>query len=549
MRGRTNIPPRLGGIVNGVVREYQVMEESGISIGDYVQFVGATDKDLNNVYYGSVVSSATGSMTAIPFGVYKLPDGKGIYFGIQSSVGLYYGLLTLDEAGMVSGVSLQTISLGTGAQCDLSVCEIKEGVFLVSGFTGGYQNGSWDTMIVTYKNGTVSVIPDIQKPFTDSWKLLLGAAVISITGDIATMVAFATDVAFTSSSTQKPTGTAYGIITFTLNITTGEIVELAKLTHTNLTYLGRETNISPQGFWNDGMYAIVVDSSTSSKVYSCSVSEDGLTIGDDLSLSENIARGERFDKIADGVYCRMFVPASDSYGLVFYSSKLSAWQSQVGETYGGVHVQIMKVNSNGVSISNGGNISFDVPEGVYTPSGTSTSTFAVCLGGGGCAYLGGNKIMVVIPVAYSYGSTPYSSTYQGGTIVAIAVGIVEYDVETGVFSSNNHFDYTYAYDFDEGTLSFLNGFAYFFGRTLPGFVKDNKCNFVAFYGGRYNDLSISGSVYPRDMGIQGMSFAFEGREIVKPSDTVYVKKYTSRIAGVAKTSGGNGEYIEVYSPE
>lgn len=41
MRGRTNIPPRVGGIVNGVVREYQVAEEDGIAIGDYVEFVAS----------------------------------------------------------------------------------------------------------------------------------------------------------------------------------------------------------------------------------------------------------------------------------------------------------------------------------------------------------------------------------------------------------------------------------------------------------------------------------------------------------------------------
>lgn len=46
MRGRTNIPPRVGGIVNGIVREYQVSEENGIDVGDYVEFVASNSSHI-----------------------------------------------------------------------------------------------------------------------------------------------------------------------------------------------------------------------------------------------------------------------------------------------------------------------------------------------------------------------------------------------------------------------------------------------------------------------------------------------------------------------
>lgn len=54
MRGRTNIPPRIGGIVNGVVREYQVSEEAGIEMGDYVQI------GLQNSAYQTVLPYSSG---------------------------------------------------------------------------------------------------------------------------------------------------------------------------------------------------------------------------------------------------------------------------------------------------------------------------------------------------------------------------------------------------------------------------------------------------------------------------------------------------------
>ena len=57
MRGRVNIPPRTGGIVNGVVREYQVVEEGGISTGDYVEF-GIQNSNMQLVVpYSSITDS------------------------------------------------------------------------------------------------------------------------------------------------------------------------------------------------------------------------------------------------------------------------------------------------------------------------------------------------------------------------------------------------------------------------------------------------------------------------------------------------------------
>ena len=543
MRGRTNIPPRLGGIVNGVVREYKVQQEGGIETGDYVQFVGPTSDEFNITYYGSEVELSEKNASITPFGVYKLPDGNGIYFGRKFDTGaIFYGILTVDESGSVSGVSVQEILTHTYYDTVLSVCEIKEGVFLVSAFIGQSGGGEQETLILTYKNGAVSFIRNIQSPYSSSWSLLLGAAVINISGNTATMVALAGNMSFSSSGTNTPIE-IYGLVTFSINFETGAFEELNKVTDTGLSL---SSEITLEGFWNSGTYALSIDSLNSSNLCSWSVSSSGSISGSVVNHGQ-IARGDRFSKISNGVYCRIFVPLAAS-GLIFYSSTGKAWVNQSGKTYGGVQVQIMRISSGGVSISNGGDIQLTVPDSIFTPP-TGTVTYSFCLGGGACSYIGGNKIMVVIPIVFCYGTTPYNNTYAGGITVAVSVGIIEYDPSTDIFSGSNQFTEGYSYDFTGSTLSFVSNMEYFYGKTLPGFVINNKCNFVAFYAGRYSDNALPSKIYPDTTSIQGISFTFEGGEILKPSDSILVKKYVSKIAGVAKTSGKNGDFIEVYAPE
>lgn len=81
MRGRTNIPPRLGGIVNGVVTECTVVEESGISIGDYVQAIQKT---------GLVNPNILLALNQKVYGPFELPDGKVVVFLYDSESNVLY---------------------------------------------------------------------------------------------------------------------------------------------------------------------------------------------------------------------------------------------------------------------------------------------------------------------------------------------------------------------------------------------------------------------------------------------------------------------------
>ena len=74
MRGRTNIPPRVGGIVKGDIQEYVVAKGYQIGVGDYVE-------TTNN---GAVVYQELGSSYMRPSEIYQMEDGTYVVFTLDS---------------------------------------------------------------------------------------------------------------------------------------------------------------------------------------------------------------------------------------------------------------------------------------------------------------------------------------------------------------------------------------------------------------------------------------------------------------------------------
>lgn len=92
MRGRTNIPPRVGGIVNGIITECTVAENSGINVGDYVQLVKGTP----------IRSETSKQVTnAWAYGPFELSDGSFVTFRYFNKV-LYSDVTVLNSLGIVS---------------------------------------------------------------------------------------------------------------------------------------------------------------------------------------------------------------------------------------------------------------------------------------------------------------------------------------------------------------------------------------------------------------------------------------------------------------
>ena len=152
MRGRTNIPPRLGGIVNGVVREYQVADGSEIAVGDYVELLdgsGVFDTESNTLY-----------TTLLPwaFGAFLLSDRKvATFYFYDKKFGVRVS--TIGNSGFLNeGVKTEFDLSGINSPVpnsteydDINVIELEQNRFLlfisnmgVGGFALiTYENNGW----------------------------------------------------------------------------------------------------------------------------------------------------------------------------------------------------------------------------------------------------------------------------------------------------------------------------------------------------------------------------------------------------------------------
>lgn len=99
MRGRTNIPPRVGGIVKGDIVTYQVQDVNGIGIGDYVQLIKGT---------GSVNTTSPLMDENAIFGPFLLSNDKPVLFHVFKSVAkLYASTWNVEESGVSDPVSVE----------------------------------------------------------------------------------------------------------------------------------------------------------------------------------------------------------------------------------------------------------------------------------------------------------------------------------------------------------------------------------------------------------------------------------------------------------
>lgn len=105
MRGRTNIPPRIGGIVNGAIKQYQVADDEGIQIGDYVEFVAGTSPYVRTTLASTEYDIANDVKEAYGSGMWstrliELSDGKCCTFYVSTSSEEY---ITIELFEVING--------------------------------------------------------------------------------------------------------------------------------------------------------------------------------------------------------------------------------------------------------------------------------------------------------------------------------------------------------------------------------------------------------------------------------------------------------------
>lgn len=150
MRGRVNIPPRTGGIVNGVVREYQVVEEGGISTGDYVEF-GIQNSNMQLVVpYSSITDSrkptgytvlACDDNDGPRNKLFELSDGSKIsFYCAKDAIGEPITVVSyqISEGQLTfSTVTIPVPRMGSAYSNKPMIAEISTNKFLYIGYASG----------------------------------------------------------------------------------------------------------------------------------------------------------------------------------------------------------------------------------------------------------------------------------------------------------------------------------------------------------------------------------------------------------------------------
>lgn len=464
MRGRTNIPPRSGGVVSGVVREYQVAEMSGINSGDYVQIVdgiGAVTKNENNLFNPWL------------FGPFELSDGTfatmqteyvnsdSAPFKIVRSSLSASGKLTENSTTIPTTTSLSDLSLNYSG---MYVLEIEEDKFLL--IVGEklsraevkiltYSAGSWNVENVTINNSdsSSSYITDCKMCKITSNKFVIGFSDCLMCAELnGTTLSISAGVAL---SIGIPQAIRYinDIVVVLEGRSAYYTIETFSLIGTTLTLLSKEDMNSPE----------------STPVYQLANADSN------------------------------FVPIR--------SDKLLLIAGNTGsDSTRYIKARIITIFSTGaIAVSTN-------TQAVLNTTTLIVTDAAICK-------LSNNKFMLVVLIN-----------------LAVYVSFGTYDESTDSVSFN-----TLTRSLTGISHSSRNTNNALYGKFV---LQNDLVFFVCALGGR-SSSSASYEIYVEWKCVGRITQNL----LLDPSATPSVKKYSSRIDGVAKTSGSYGRNIEVYAPE
>lgn len=469
MRGRTNIPPRMGGIVNGIVTECVVSEANGIKTGDYVQLVEGTGekdtslKEFNSDWMygpfvlsdGTIASIYCDRSTDLPQVRQTTVDISG--FVVESQI------TTLDISG------LGTLTPSSTSYDNMYVLELEQNKFLlqISVMSSGgfaiiqYNGSSWAVTPLTTENFTMPNSP-----------YLANAKMCKIS---STKVAL-----------------AYR-----------KMLYIAQLSGTTLTF-GAATTVTANSTICSFMeyingYILV---SWLGELFSYSISETSSTAVSSLELSEKPTRFNTAKLTSN----KLLMLEGSNNGSSYYKNP-----------YGYVYATIITINSNGTMsyVRNTTAIHYNI-----TYSYTSLIDKA-------CPYVfEDGRILAVALLRVRSGSSSYSYRFAS---VWTSIGEYDADTDTVEFPSLEQFN-------------------------SSGFNSANSAGDTEFFLSPI-EVNESGLMY-FVAGGSGDGFRSTHQFILKVAQTSIValselpivKKYVSRLNGVAKTGGANGSVIEVYAP-
>lgn len=477
MRGRTNIPPRIGGIVNGVVTKCAVSEPDGIEMGDYVQLVEGT---------GTQSAHAQNFISDWMYGPFLLSDGSLATIRYYSG-NLYASRAIIGISGFINEsieTSLDLSSMGSFSsstiisQGSIYVIELAQNKLLLLMYDGKigkfgiieYSGEEWFVTNLTVSNFT----------FPTSSPYLRSVRMCKISS---------TKVGLTANNKKV----------YIAEIS-GSTITFGSATNSGSTYS------TPWDIRYVNNYLIV---SYNGHLSSYSVS--GLSV---ILVSNDVVFTGAYGFSTTQLTNNKFLCMSGSSSLG-YANILNGY----------LYAKIITINDNGaISMSsNTTAIHYDIT--VYTVSGAASDSARFTLGYP--SMISGNRVFVAVPlIAKVKGSSSSIVNYQIIKLYA-CVGTYNASTDTVEFSDLE----TIIGENITAPVSTMYPFS------LPVIETNEELYFVS--GGGYEDT-------------QKQSYQFitkaEQTTIVDLTDKPIVKKYSSKINGIAKTSGSNGSTIEVYAP-
>lgn len=486
MRGRVNIPPRTGGIVNGVVREYQVAEESGISMGDYVEF-GVQNSNMQLIIpYSSISDSNTPTGYTVlacddndgPRNkLFELSDGSKIsFYCAKDAIGEPITVVSyqISEGQLTfSTVTIPVPRMGSAYSNKPMIAEISTNKFLYIGYASGTSFAGY--YILNYDS------------FTKAWSY--------------------EEVTLTTSVTSKPSSCKQ-FLKIGQNLFMW--IESSKMWLAELDVSTKTLNfinllkMSTSNFLVVGIYGQYLLCTNNTALCTLKLENKSLSFITSTPLSNmGYHNGWLFSK-QNETECLFVTKSSDSVSGTTVTITLAA--------------QIIKIVDGQMQFSDISQTTFQVELAVKYNYNTALTVVINCRDNvlfGEIMYSGSS----------SSSSTVYTTAYTGifSTPIEISSGGVITFGTTDTKPTGN------AYSSSSSA-----------GLNISSWYSPSKfSNGIYLFGGsvyRFKEYRMY-ILKPSKLGLSNL-FTLD-----------LIKKYATKISGIAKTSGSYGETIEVYAPE
>ena len=456
MRGRTNIPPRMGGIVNGVTREYKVVEADGIDIGDYVELVSGVGNATEELYTGSLYYQG------FCYRNFQLSPDKFVTFTTEANELCAYILKKVE--GVISTtlakVKMKMELFNSSNNISFDIIELATGKYLLA--ASDYYKYIGLYMVEYADNAFILTLLE-QKEISSS---------TTGYGTIDKIVAISPNIYYVNATN----------FSFLFSLSNGNTITLGAI---DKTFTGRTIGIV-------NGYLILSGGDYSNGYNMISI----------LCNSETLAF-----TIVNTTIC-------EPNNLILRSTSTCIIGNKIVAIYSATVAFIVTVQSNG-------SFSFSNEQRLQA---SSNALFTRC-------YKLLDGTICIVLYTYSKNSSNVLTVYNPLILFAKLNEITD-SLIMGPSGAQKLFDYSasigtsgsiYVSDFAEdanGVYAFLTSWYYMGGS----------------------------STATRSIRVTGFCFEVEQMSLVT-LDTKMVKKYSTKINGIAKTAGAKGEKIEVYAPE